>query len=148
MFRRWICQSEINKSGVLDKFPEKSTRITACMVRRAMEKFCNLAVKNNILYHIHCHFSTYSPATSTHFSTFLLSCSCSENRIFCFDSQNIPRQRSLVIIICKPGSTKVVLQISLGPIPDCRMVQLNKFTVAERLLSKNDLCIVMKKSHS
>jgi len=31
------------------------------------------------------------------FSTFVLSCLCPENRIFCFDSQTMPSQRSLVI---------------------------------------------------
>jgi len=31
------------------------------------------------------------------FSTFLLGCLCLENRIFCFESQTMPQQRSSVI---------------------------------------------------
>jgi len=37
-------------------------------VRAQYKKYCNLAIKKiNILYHIYCHFSTYSSATSVHF---------------------------------------------------------------------------------
>ena len=86
------------------------------------------------------------------FSTFLLSRLWLEFAVItlnpCLDSD---RQW---FIICKPGSTKMALQISYYQMITGskvwivgRMVQLNKFTVAESLLSDPWLvrwCIVMK----
>ena len=51
-------------------------------IRAGIKKYCNLAIKKiNILYHIYCHFSKYSSATSVHFFNFSLGYLCPENRI-------------------------------------------------------------------
>ena len=75
-------------------------------LRGAIKKFCNLAIKNNLLYHTYCHFSTYSPATSMLLLTFILSCLCPENRFF-----NARHNASAVyaIALCPSVSVSVCL---------------------------------------
>jgi len=61
----------------------------------AIKNFCNLAT--NILYHTCCHFWHILMQHQWIFSTFVLSCLCPVNGIFCLDSQTMPSQRSSVI---------------------------------------------------
>ena len=122
---------------------------------RGDQKFLQLVYKKLTLDHILCHFWHILLQHQCIFSTFLLSCFCPENRIFCFFWLS---NHALTTIISDSSSVNQVprrTDFLLGNGSQfwtvSRMVQLNKFTVMESLLSNQWLarwCIVMKKSDS